>query len=255
MRKILLEAPVYTLEAALLAAEYGVDRLELCADFGEGGTTPSAGMLSYLKSKVQVPVFVMIRPRGGDFVYSKEELEVMKEDVNFFKTLGADGFVFGVLQKNGKVDGKACAELISAAEGIPCTFHRAFDASDNLEDALETVIDCGFDRILTSGGKNTVGAGLDRIKRLLGKAADRITVIPGGGTLPEHLAELYGTGYLKEIHASCKTFRPSQSTFSNPELRLSKAGDSSSGILTVDEKIVNTFQKEILRLKAESRPG
>lgn len=252
MKKILLEAPVYTLEAGLLAAEYGVDRLELCADFGEGGTTPSAGMLNYLKSKVQVPVFVMIRPRGGDFVYSKEELEVMKADINFFKSLGADGFVFGILQKDGKVDGKACAELLGVADGVPCTFHRAFDASVDLEDSLERVIDCGFDRILTSGGKNTVGAGLDRVQRLLGKAADRITIIPGGGTLPEHLEELYGTGYLKEVHASCKRFRPSQSAYSNPELHLSEGGDSAAGILTVDKKIVGAFQKEILRLTEES---
>src|SRR5690554_4789955 len=107
MKKILLEAPVYTLEAALLAAKYGVDRLELCADFGEGGTTPSAGMLTYLKSRLKVPVFVMIRPRGGDFVYSKEELEVMKADISLFKSLGADGFVFGVLQKDGRVDSTA----------------------------------------------------------------------------------------------------------------------------------------------------
>src|SRR5690606_2952844 len=154
MSKILLESPVYTLEAALLAAEYGVDRLELCADFGEGGVTPSAGMLSYLKSKIQIPIFVMIRPRGGDFFYSGEELEVMEKEIEILKSFGADGFVFGVLDAKGSVNKKACSILIRAAGGKPCTFHRAFDASSDMEKALEAVIACGFDRILTSGGKN-----------------------------------------------------------------------------------------------------
>src|SRR5690606_28383819 len=147
MKKVLLEAPVYTLEAALLAAQSGVARLELCADFAEGGTTPAAGLLSFIKSRVNIPVFVMIRPRGVDFVYLPEELEVMKADIQILKSYGADGFVFGVLEPDGRVNQEACRSLLSVAGGLPCTFHRAFDASADLDQSLEAVIQCGFDRI------------------------------------------------------------------------------------------------------------
>lgn len=244
MTTILLEAPVYTLEAALLAAEYGVDRLELCADFGEGGTTPSAGMLSYIKSAVDIPVFVMIRPRGGDFVYSSEELEVMKKDIVTFSSLGADGFVFGVLDAEGDVDRAACAKLLEAAEGFPCTFHRAIDASADLERSLEDIIACGFDRILTSGGMATVSDGLENIKKMMLAAQERIIVIPGGGTLPSHLDELSSTGYLREVHSSCKTYRPSESVFFNPNLKLSEGNETVNKVLTVDKAIVEAFKNK-----------
>ena len=249
MRTILLEAPVYTLEAALLAAEYGVDRLELCADFGEGGTTPSAGMLSYIKSAVDIPVFVMIRPRGGDFVYSSEELEVMKKDIATFSSLGADGFVFGVLDAEGHVDRTACAQLLEAAEGFSCTFHRAIDASADLVRSLEDIIACGFDRILTSGGMATVSDGLENIKKMMLAAEERIIVIPGGGTLPVHLAELSSTGYLKEVHSSCKTYRPSKSVFFNPNLKLSEGNETVNKVLTVDKAIVEAFKNEQVRMQ------
>src|SRR5690554_5266472 len=243
MSKILLEAPVYTLEAALLAAAYGVDRLELCADFAEGGVTPSSGMLSYLKSRIQIPVFVMIRPRGGDFFYSEDELEVMENEIKILKTFGADGFVFGVLNADGSVNVDACTALVRAAGGSPCTFHRAFDASSDLGKALETVIGCRFDRILTSGGRNTVTDGLDVIKNLMLNAGDRIVIMPGGGTVPSHLPELHDTGYLKEIHSSCKSYRNSKSTYINPLLH-EGVGDSNR-VLTVDKVLVEEFQRQI----------
>lgn len=249
MSKILLESPVYTLEGALKAAEYGIDRLELCADYGEGGTTPSAGLLAYIKSQVSTPVFVMIRPRGGDFVYTPGELEVMKRDIGLHQSLGADGFVFGVLDREGKVNSGACRELIEKAEDLPCTFHKAIDASSDLEKSLETIIDCGFARILTSGGMDTVTAGLETIKKLMEKAQERIIIIPGGGTKPVHLRELYATGYLKEVHSSCKTYRESESTFFNPHLKLSEGEETVNQVLTVDRSIVEAYQKEIDELQ------
>ena len=244
----MFEAPVYTVEAALLAADYGIDRLELCADFGEGGTTPGAGLLAYIKSKISIPVFVMIRPRGGDFVYSEEELEVMRREISILKSHGADGFVFGVLEAGGKVNRKACSSLIETAGEFPCTFHRAFDASVQLEESLETIIECGFKRILTSGGMNSVSEGLEVIRNLLVRSNGRIIIIPGGGTLPEHLQELAGTGNLREIHASCKAFRPSESTYTNPHLQLSEGGEASEKVLTVDKKQVELFKGELRRL-------
>lgn len=249
MGRILLESPVYTLEAALLANEYGVDRIELCADIGEGGTTPGAGMLSYLKNCIQIPVFVMVRPRGGDFVYTPEEIEVMKHEIHILKSCGADGFVFGVLDECGKVNQAACKALLEEAGSLPCTFHRAFDASYGLEESLHKIIECGFRRVLTSGGKNTVDQGLEIIKKLLIWAANKIIIVPGGGTFPLHLGELHPTGYLKEVHASCKTYRRSKSVFVNPELELSSViGDGKNKVMTIEKALVGDFRREIDRL-------
>jgi copper homeostasis protein len=249
MERILLEAPVYTVEAALLAQDFGVDRLELCADFGEGGTTPGAGMLTFLKSRLNIPVFVMIRPRGGDFVYTLDELEVMKHEIRLLKSCGADGFVFGVLEADGKINQKACSFLLEGVGKLPCTFHRAFDASSNFEESLYKIMECGFKRILTSGGKDSVGDGLETIKNLLKIAGENIIIIPGGGTSPVHLRQLYTTGFLKEVHSSCKTYRNSESTFFNPDLKLAKGGETKNKVLSVDRAMVEAFRKEIDKLE------
>ena len=119
---MLLEAPVFNLQASLEAAQLGIDRLELCANFPEGGETPSAGMLRFLKREIDIPIFVMIRPRGGNFVYSPKELLVMKQDIQLLGDLGADGFVFGALDAQGSVNESACESLLRAAESKPCTF-------------------------------------------------------------------------------------------------------------------------------------
>lgn len=241
MSKILLEAPVYNLEACMQAADAGVDRLELCSNFPEGGVTPSAGMLKILKSEIDLPVFVMIRPRGGDFAYSQKELMVMKRDIEILGELGADGFVFGVLDFQGKVNVDACESLIRSASGRPCTFHRAFDASSDYFDSLEKIIACKFQRILSSGGKNTVEEGIPLLKELMEVAKDRITIMPGGGTKPKHVTELKRTGFLREIHASCKTWRPSKNQFINPDLSFSDDPKSFSHHLEIDQNIVNEF--------------
>lgn len=241
MSKILLESPVFNVEAAMDAAQFGVDRLELCANFPEGGETPSAGMLKFLKTEIDIPVFVMIRPRGGDFAYSQKELMVMKRDIELLGEHGADGFVFGALDKQGFVDMDSCKSLLRAASGKPCTFHRAFDASADYFDSLEKIIACGFDRILTSGGKNSVTEGMDTLNQLLAKAQDRINIMPGGGTKPEHILELNKSGYLKEIHASCKARVPSANQFVNPDLSFSDDPKSFTHHLRIDQNVVNQF--------------
>ena len=243
MGKILLESPVFNVEAALQAATYGIDRLELCANFPEGGETPSAGMLKFLKSEVDIPVFVMIRPRGGDFYYSQKELMVMKRDIELLGGLGADGFVFGVLDEKGQVNTEACDSLIRTASGKPCTFHRAFDAAADYFDALEKAIACGFQRILTSGGKNSVTEGLETIIALMQKAEDRISIMPGGGSKPEHVGQLSQTGWLKEIHASCKVWSPSNNQFVNPDLSFSDNPKSFTHHLEIDREMVDEFMK------------
>jgi copper homeostasis protein len=242
MSTILLEAPVFNLQGALEAAQSGIDRLELCANFPEGGETPSAGMLRFLKSEVDIPVFVMIRPRGGDFVYSQKELLVMKQDIQILGEMGADGFVFGVLDEKGNVDQKANEYLKRAAGDVPCTFHRAFDASSDLLDSLEKIMNLGFDRILTSGGKNSLSEGLDTVIQLLEKAKDRISIMPGGGTKAEHVPYLKKTGYLKEVHASCKLAKPSINQFINPGLSFSSPPLDYKFHFGIDPELVKGFK-------------
>ncbi|WP_162340008.1 copper homeostasis protein CutC [Cyclobacterium salsum] len=244
-KRILFEAPVYTHEAAILAAANGVDRLELCADFGEGGTTPSAGLLKVIKRTVPIPVFVMIRPRGGDFMYAPRELEAMMEDIEILGELGADGFVFGALRPGGKVDAEACRRLLEVTQEKPCTFHRAFDKVPDQLTALETIVNLGFKRILTSGGKNSVSEGRSALLDVLTQAANRITVLPGGGLTGEDLVTLNRTGFLREVHRSCKYFRPSEGGQQKGEVRLSMLDQTEGKVLTVDPELVRSFRNSL----------
>lgn len=246
-----LEVPVYTVEAALLAAKHGADRLELCADVGEGGTTPSVGLLTYLKERVSIPIFVMIRPRGGDFCYSPEEVTVMEQDIRLMGAAGADGFVFGALHKDGSVNADECRRLIAVAQDRPCTFHRAIDVASDLMVALRTVIACGFRRVLTSGARNSVDEGLGNLLEMLETAGDAITVMPGGGTRPEHLPELAKTGYLREIHSSCKAYRNADSAYVSPHVLLSADPESFRRLLTVSPEKLFQYRQAIDTLEAE----
>lgn len=240
MNRILLESPVFNVNSALKAAQYGVDRLELCSSYSEGGCTPSSGLFTYLKSKITIPIFVMIRPRGGHFVYAENELDVMKEDIRQYSDLGADGFVFGVLKKNGAVNKEACSELRDLCGEKPCTFHRAFDVSSDLNQALDEIIECGFQRILTSGGERNVREGLSVIKNMIGKAKDKIIIMPGGGMKPELVQSLRETAYLKEIHASCKTTMRDDQIFKNRKINFFDENVEFDEVLSVDkEKVMN----------------
>lgn len=242
MSSILLEAPVFNVQAAMEAAQQGIDRLELCANFPEGGETPSAGMLRFLKSELDLPIFVMIRPRGGDFVYSSKELLVMKHDMQLLGDLGADGFVFGVLDAQGAVNEAACEFLLRAAASKPCTFHRAIDASANLQESLNKIIHLGFQRVLTSGGKNSLSEGLDQVLELLHLAKDQLIVMPGGGLKPSHVPILKASGYLKEIHSSCKLGKASSNQFTKTELSFSSTPLDYSTIFGIDPAVVEAFK-------------
>jgi copper homeostasis protein len=239
---ILLEAPVFNLQASLEAAQFGIDRLELCSNFPEGGETPSAGMLRFLKREIDLPIFVMIRPRGGNFVYSSKELLVMKQDIQLLGDLGADGFVFGALDAQGSVNEAACESLLRAAESRPCTFHRAFDAAANLSDSLEKIIQLGFQRVLTSGGKNTLTEGLDQVMALLAQAKERIIILPGGGLNPTHVSRLKESGYLKEVHASCKLAKPGENQFVKSGLSFSGAPLEFNLNFGIDPQLVHEFK-------------
>lgn len=240
-KRILLEIPVFNVDSALQAASSGADRLELCSSFSEGGLTPGPGFLSYLKQKIDIPVFVMIRPREGNFVYSDNELDVMEEEIRTFSSLGADGFVFGILNADGTVNKQACSKLVRSAGEIPCTFHRAFDMSSNLKKSLNDIIGCGFKRILTSGGKTSVREGLPVIGELLAEAKNEIIIMPGGGMRPEFISPLRKSGYLREVHASCKKIIKRKDCFQKKEVEISTNGLETDEHLTIDGSKVQNF--------------
>jgi len=192
----LLEIACFTPESAILASQAGADRIELCENREAGGTTPTLEALRRVKQHVTIPVFLMIRPRGGDFNYSDAEFDGMLEDVSSFKPM-VDGFVFGVLDIANDVDIARTTELVRMAAPLPCTFHRAFDEARDMLQALEDVVSCGCKNILTSGGLPDAAAGMSMLRKLVKSAGERIQVVVGGGVRASNIIELLeGTGAL-----------------------------------------------------------
>lgn len=181
MKKNQLEIACFNFESALIAQENGADRIELCENMQLGGTTPNYILGVRVREQLSIKMHVIIRPRGGDFVYSDEELIEMKQDIKQFKKLGIDGFVFGVLKEDGTVNKTRNKELVDLASPLACTFHRAFDVVENVEQSLEDVIDCGFKTILTSGQGVNVLEGISVLEKIQKLAGDRIIIMPGGG--------------------------------------------------------------------------
>ena len=181
MKKAQLEIACFNLESAIIAQDNGADRVELCANMKEGGTTPNFELTKIVRDKATIDLNVMIRPRGGDFVYSDFEFEQMKSEILAFKKLQVDGFVFGILNEDGSLNELQNAELVALANPLPCTFHRAFDGIKNKFQALESLIECGFKTILTSGEETNVVDGIDVLATVVEKANNRIIIMPGGG--------------------------------------------------------------------------
>ena len=197
----LLEACVETLTEAIQAADAGASRLEVCGCMSEAGTTPSIGLVSAIVDRVGIPAFVMIRPRGGDFSFNENELEVMRRDIEAVKNAGAHGIVSGALEPGGAIDRDATLSLVEAAAPLPFTFHRAFDLVPGLEMALEVLMSIGVRRVLTSGGASSAIVGADAIARLQRRAGSAMTMIAGGGVRAAHAAELVRVSGVSEVHA------------------------------------------------------
>jgi copper homeostasis protein len=176
-----LEIACFNAESAIIAQENGANRVELCYDMSLGGISPSLEMVKAVRAALSIDMYVMVRPRGGDFVYSDEEFEQMKNEIELLKKYNVDGFVFGILNNDGTVNIQQNKELVALAKPIPCTFHRAFDVVNGVFQSLEEVIDCGFKTILTSGQEKNVVEGIDVLAQLVEKANNRIVIMPGGG--------------------------------------------------------------------------
>ena len=208
---MLLEICIDSVEGAIAAQAGGAQRVELCDNLIEGGTTPSIGMIALVRRQIQIGLNVIIRPRGGDFLYSDLEFEVMQHDLLAAKAAGADGIVLGLLNADGTIDSARTASLIAQARPLPVTFHRAFDMTPDPFAALESLIDLGVDRLLTSGQQATAGEGLPLIKALLQRAKERIIIMPGGGS-EQSARQLVETG-VREIHISARSLLHSQMQF------------------------------------------
>ncbi len=199
---MILEICCYNLESAINAQNGGADRIELCEDPIVGGITPSIELFKEVKKNISIPVFVMIRPKGGNFIYSENEFLQIKNKIIQFKNLEANGFVFGILNKNNEVDIKRNSELVKLASPIPCTFHKAFDETKNPFIALENIIFCGFSRILTSGQKAKTIEGVSLISELISKAENKICIMPGGGIRSSNITKIRNKTNSKELHSS-----------------------------------------------------
>jgi len=199
--RYILEISVESVEAALAAERGGADRLELCANLREGGTTPPAELLRSVRERVRLPIFAMIRPRGGNFLYSDGEFAAMREAIHAARESGADGFVLGLLDAQGRVDVERTRELVERASPLPVTFHRAFDACVDLRSALDDVIKTGATRVLTSGGKQTAPEAFGVLGELVRSAGERIVVMPGSGLHAGNIGEAVEATGAREYHA------------------------------------------------------
>jgi copper homeostasis protein len=176
-----LEIACFNADSAVVAELGGADRIELCDAIDEGGTTPTIETILEVCDRSSIDVYVMIRPRGGDFTYSPEEFDGMRQTISYLKNKGVNGFVFGIVHADKTIDVRRNKELVELAKPLPCTFHRAFDQVPDPLASLEDVIACGFQNLLTSGNYTTALEGINHLENLITKAAGRITIMPGGG--------------------------------------------------------------------------
>jgi copper homeostasis protein len=207
----LIEVVASTVHSCVEAERGGAGRIELCSALGSAGITPSSGLLEVVKRYISIPVYVMIRPREGDFTYSILEIEVMKREIDLLGASGADGFVFGALNEDATINVHLTSMLVKHCAGIPVTFHRAVDVTPNPVQAVQAIIDCGCERILTSGGKKSAPEGIDTILAMQELAGGHIQIMPGGGIRTDTFDQVYRPT-IKEYHLSGRIKRNSKTS-------------------------------------------
>lgn len=230
-KAILIEACVDSPASAQAAERGGAARVELCDNLVEGGTTPSAGTIAECRARIRIPIYVMIRPRGGDFLYSDSELDIMRRDIAVARELGADGVVFGALTSSGRVDRKTTAGLARLSHPLDVTFHRAIDVSRDPLEAVDMLIDSGVDRVLTSGGAAKALAGSRMIRAMVERSAGRIGVIAGGGITDRNAAQVVKRTGVGEVHVRGAVLRKSGMKYRTAAVSFRGAGLASDYIM------------------------
>ncbi len=217
-QNILLEICVFNVATAIAASNAGADRIELCENYANGGTTPSYGYLKTIREKITIPVFPMIRPRGGDYFHTDDEIAIIKKDILLCKELGFDGVVFGLLHQDGTVDKDNTARLVEVAYPLEVTFHRAFDRCKDPLEALEILIEAGCTRVLTSGQEPKVTDGINLVKQLVDQANDRIIILPGSGLNSSNIKHIVDSTGVSEVHTSARIRVSSSTLFRNEKM-------------------------------------
>lgn len=238
-----LEVCIDSLTSSINAEAGGADRVELCDNLTEGGTTPSAGMIRMVRAKITIGLQVMIRPRGGDFLYSEDEFELMKHDILLARELGVDGIVLGCLTREGTIDIVKLSKFMEIARPMNVTFHRAFDMVRDPFQALEELIQVGVNRILTSGQEQTALEGAPPLSNLVKQAGDRVVIMAGGGIRPHNIKEIIASTGVNECHVSANKRIDSEMDFRNPRITMGKLPDSEYQHTIVDVEIVRAFRK------------
>ena len=226
MRNFKLEIACFNFQSAVNAQLGGADRIELCENQHLGGTTPSKELIQQVSNEITIDFRVMIRNRGGNFFYTDEEFEIMKQDIIRFKNLGVNGFVFGMLDAKNEIDVERNKILVQLASPLKCTFHKAFDEVENATDSLEKIIDCGFDTLLTSGKMQKAIDGSQLISDLIKQSNNRISIMPGGGVRSENILESKTITQANYFHSSALIFNSPVSEFE--EIKKMKALISSN---------------------------
>jgi copper homeostasis protein len=239
--KFKLEVIGFTIESCMIAQAAGAHRIELCDNPFEGGTTASYGFIKTARENLSIELYPIIRPRGGDFLYSEIEFEVMKADIENCKSLGCDGVVIGILNADGTVDKKRCKQLVEIAHPMKVTFHRAFDRTNDPFKAMEDIISIGCERILTSGQKNLATDGEELLNKLVKQANNRIIIMPGSGVKSDNIETLVKNTNASEFHTSARTFINSKMEFINQSMdeQLTSVSTMSDEI----KKIIEIFEK------------
>jgi copper homeostasis protein len=243
--KYILEIATSDFETTRAAVEGGADRIELCANLNEGGTTPSYGTVYQCRESFDILLYPIIRPRGGDFLYTDDEYEIMLHDVKLCKQLGCDGIVMGLLNKDGTIDIKRMAALIDIAYPMGVTFHRAFDRCRDAFEALEQLVQIGCERILTSGQQPTVNEGIELIAELNKMADHRIIIMPGSGVRKENIKLLAEKTRCKEFHSSLRGKAHSKMEFIHPAFENSSESYMNNSIDAFEVSALKKILNEI----------
>lgn len=247
-----LEICIDSVESAIAAERGGAQRVELCSDLLEGGITPSAGLIAAVRRNISIGLWVMIRPRGGDFCYTPLEFEVMQQDIGHARALGADGLVLGILDPHARIDVQRTQQLVELAQSLPVTFHRAIDMTPDPVAAVRQVIAAGATRILTSGGASDALSGKATIAAMVHAAGDRVAIMAGGGVSPENIVDLAEATGADEFHSSARSAVRSPVQFRKQGIAMGGVEDREYDRFVTQEEIVRALLRALER-RAEQR--